>query len=89
MKLRRRGFDGGTFGLIGISFALLVELFFVLASVGLSIYGIVCSFQAHVIFGILSFIAPLGLIEGFCKLFLNFDVALAIKAFMMANGVQF
>jgi len=87
--MRKRRFDGGTFGIIGISFALLVEMFFIFGSIGLSIYGIVCSFQAHVIFGILSFVAPLGLIEGFCKLFLNFDVALALKAFMMANGVQF
>ena len=84
-KKRRSSRVSLDFLMVGALTALPLILAF--TTLSLYAYGVVSAFKASVLTGLLFLIPPLGLVEGFGKLFFRYDVAMALKALAAANGV--
>ena len=76
---------------IGSYFALSYVIFlgFMVVTLMLSyVYGVTMAFKASVVTGVIFLFPPLGVTEGLLLAFLNYDMALALKAVAAANGLM-
>lgn len=73
---------------VGIVFLCLFCAAIIAVPAGITIYGVISAFQAHVLTGLISLVPPCGFVQGMAMLF-HYNIAKALIAFLVANGAHF